>query len=51
MQQDFMADDAPQKLKDALGAKADVVLSDMAHNTTNHKIRPFKDHGLGRSRI
>ncbi|HPQ50408.1 MAG: RlmE family RNA methyltransferase [Alphaproteobacteria bacterium] len=37
MQQDFMADDAPQKLKDALGGKADVVLSDMAHNTTGHK--------------
>ncbi len=37
MQQDFMDDDAPQKLKDALGGKADVVLSDMAHNTTGHR--------------
>lgn len=37
MQQDFMADDAPDKLKDALGGRADVVLSDMAHNTTGHR--------------
>ncbi len=37
MQQDFMDDEAPQKLKDALGGKADVVLSDMAHNTTGHR--------------
>ncbi|MDY0029118.1 MAG: RlmE family RNA methyltransferase [Pseudobdellovibrionaceae bacterium] len=41
MQQDFMDEDAPQKLKDALGGKADVVLSDMAHNTTGHK---YTDH-------
>ncbi len=37
MQQDFMEDDAPQKLTDALGGLADVVMSDMAHNTTGHK--------------
>jgi len=41
MQQDFMDEDAPQKLKDALGGKADVVLSHMAHNTTGHK---YTDH-------
>jgi 23S rRNA (uridine2552-2'-O)-methyltransferase len=34
---DFMADDAPDKLKAALGGEADVVLSDMAANTTGHK--------------
>ncbi|MFA7276351.1 MAG: RlmE family RNA methyltransferase [Pseudobdellovibrionaceae bacterium] len=37
MQQDFMEDDAPQKLKEALGGRADVVMSDMAHNTTGHR--------------
>lgn len=37
MQQDFMDEDAPQKLTDALGGLADVVMSDMAHNTTGHK--------------
>ncbi len=37
MQQDFMAEDAPQLLKDALGGRADVVMSDMAHNTTGHR--------------
>lgn len=37
MQQDFMADDAPDKLKEALGGRADVVMSDMAHNTTGHR--------------
>lgn len=37
MQQDFMADAAPQLLKDALGGRADVVMSDMAHNTTGHR--------------
>jgi 23S rRNA (uridine2552-2'-O)-methyltransferase len=36
-QQDFMADDAPDKLKEALGGKADLVMSDMAHNTTGHR--------------
>jgi 23S rRNA (uridine2552-2'-O)-methyltransferase len=34
---DFMDDDAPGKLKEALGGEADVVLSDMAANTTGHK--------------
>lgn len=33
---DFMADDAPEKLKEALGGKADLVLSDMAPSTTGH---------------
>ncbi len=37
MQQDFMEDEAPAKLKEALSGKADVVLSDMAHNTTGHR--------------
>lgn len=37
MQQDFMTDEAPQLLKDALGGRADVVMSDMAHNTTGHR--------------
>lgn len=37
MQQDFMDDDAPDKLKAALGGRADVVMSDMAHNTTGHR--------------
>lgn len=37
MQQDFMDDDAPDKLKEALGGRADVVMSDMAHNTTGHR--------------
>lgn len=37
-QMDFMEDDAPQVLMDALGGGgADVVLSDMAHNTTGHQ--------------
>lgn len=37
MVHDFSAEDAPQKLKDALrGHKADVVLSDIAPNTTGH---------------
>lgn len=36
-QMDFMADDAPAKLIDALGAQPDLVLSDMAANTTGHK--------------
>jgi 23S rRNA (uridine2552-2'-O)-methyltransferase len=38
MQQDFMADAAPDMLKKALGGgRADVVMSDMAHNTTGHR--------------
>lgn len=34
---DFMDDDAPAQLKDALGAQADLVLSDMAANTVGHQ--------------
>ncbi len=34
---DFLDDDAPEKLKAMLGGPADVVLSDMAANTTGHK--------------
>jgi 23S rRNA (uridine2552-2'-O)-methyltransferase len=37
IQMDFMDDAAPQKLKDAIGGKADVVMSDMAPPTTGHK--------------
>lgn len=37
LQMDFMEDDAPQALIDAIGDYADVVLSDMAPNTTGHK--------------
>lgn len=37
IQMDFMADDAPDKLKDMLGGPADVVLSDMAPNTMGHR--------------
>lgn len=37
-QMDFMEDDAPAVLVDALGgAGADVVMSDMAHNTVGHR--------------
>jgi 23S rRNA (uridine2552-2'-O)-methyltransferase len=38
---DFLADDAPDRLRDALGGPADVVLSDMAAPTTGH---PPTDH-------
>jgi 23S rRNA (uridine2552-2'-O)-methyltransferase len=38
---DFLADDAPDRLKQALGGPADVVLSDMAAPTTGH---PATDH-------
>ncbi|MDA8231589.1 MAG: RlmE family RNA methyltransferase [Magnetospirillum sp.] len=38
---DFLADDSPQRLIDALGGPADVVLSDMAAPTTGH---PSTDH-------
>jgi 23S rRNA (uridine2552-2'-O)-methyltransferase len=41
LQGDFLADDAPDRLKDALGGPADVVLSDMAAPTTGH---PSTDH-------
>jgi 23S rRNA (uridine2552-2'-O)-methyltransferase len=36
-QLDFYADDAPEKLTAMLGGRADVVLSDMAANTTGHR--------------
>ena len=34
---DFMADDAEQRVKDALGGKADVVVSDMAASASGHR--------------
>jgi len=34
---DFMDDDAPERLRDALGGPADLVLSDMAANTVGHQ--------------
>lgn len=37
LKMDFLADEAPQALIDALGEKADVVLSDMAANTVGHQ--------------
>ena len=37
LQMDFMADDAPDQLKEALGGPADLVLSDMAANTVGHQ--------------
>jgi 23S rRNA (uridine2552-2'-O)-methyltransferase len=36
-QLDFLTDDAPDKLRAMLGGGADVVLSDMAANTTGHR--------------
>lgn len=36
-QLDFLADDAPDKLRAMMGGGADVVLSDMAANTTGHR--------------
>ncbi len=36
-QMDFMADDAPRVLEEALGGKAQLVMSDMAANTVGHK--------------
>src|SRR5437660_1631238 len=41
LQTDFMNEDAPDKLKQALGGPADLVLSDMAANTVGH---PQTDH-------
>ena len=38
---DFMDEDAPRQLRDALGGPADLVLSDMAANTVGH---PQTDH-------
>lgn len=37
LEMDFLDDDAPQKLLDALGDKPDLVLSDMAAPTTGHR--------------
>jgi 23S rRNA (uridine2552-2'-O)-methyltransferase len=37
LQMDFMDEAAPQRLKDALGGRADLVLSDMAANTIGHQ--------------
>ena len=34
---DFLANDAPERLKEMLGGPADVVLSDMAANATGHR--------------
>ena len=36
-QLDFLDDDAPEKLLAMMGGRADVVLSDMAANTTGHR--------------
>ena len=36
-QLDFLAQDAPEKLLEMMGGRADVVLSDMAANTTGHR--------------
>jgi 23S rRNA (uridine2552-2'-O)-methyltransferase len=41
LQMDFMDEEAPEKLKAALGGPADLVLSDMAANTVGH---PQTDH-------
>ena len=41
LEMDFMAEDAPAKLHEALGEPADLVLSDMAANTVGH---PQTDH-------
>jgi 23S rRNA (uridine2552-2'-O)-methyltransferase len=41
LQMDFMDDEAPGRLKEALGGPADLVLSDMAANTVGH---PQTDH-------
>jgi 23S rRNA (uridine2552-2'-O)-methyltransferase len=41
LQMDFMDETAPERLKEALGGPADLVLSDMAANTVGH---PQTDH-------
>jgi 23S rRNA (uridine2552-2'-O)-methyltransferase len=41
VQMDFMDEEAPGRLKDALGGPADLVMSDMAANTVGH---PQTDH-------
>src|ERR1700748_1850049 len=47
-QLDFLKDDAPEKLIAMMGGRADVVLSDMAANTTGHrKTDPLRILGLG----
>jgi len=37
LQMDFMDEAAPDRLKEALGSEADIVLSDMAANTVGHQ--------------
>ncbi len=37
LEMDFMDEDAPGKLRDALGGQADLVMSDMAANTVGHQ--------------
>jgi 23S rRNA (uridine2552-2'-O)-methyltransferase len=37
LQLDFMAEEAPEELKRALGGSADLILSDMAANTVGHQ--------------
>jgi 23S rRNA (uridine2552-2'-O)-methyltransferase len=41
LQMDFMDENAPERLREALGAPADLVMSDMAANTVGH---PQTDH-------
>ena len=41
LQMDFLAEEAPERLREALGGPADLVLSDMAANTVGH---PQTDH-------
>jgi 23S rRNA (uridine2552-2'-O)-methyltransferase len=41
LEMDFMDDEAPDRLREALGGPADLVLSDMAANTVGH---PQTDH-------
>jgi 23S rRNA (uridine2552-2'-O)-methyltransferase len=41
LEMDFLAEDAPERLREALGGEADLVLSDMAANTVGH---PQTDH-------
>jgi 23S rRNA (uridine2552-2'-O)-methyltransferase len=41
IEMDFLDDDAPERLREALGGPADLVLSDMAANTVGH---PQTDH-------
>jgi 23S rRNA (uridine2552-2'-O)-methyltransferase len=41
LEMDFLAEDAPERLREALGGDADLVLSDMAANTVGH---PQTDH-------